>query len=76
MADYELMKKQLEALISDTEWEISVMANASALIWDGLEDIASQWQVDRVFEPSADQDSVSRHKALWKDAVKRALSGK
>ena len=39
MADYELMKKQLEALISDTEWEISVMANASALIWDGLEDI-------------------------------------
>ena len=39
MADYDLMKKQLEALISDTEWEISVLANASALIWDGLEDI-------------------------------------
>ena len=39
MADYDLMKKQLEALISDTEWEISVLANASALIWDGLEDL-------------------------------------
>ena len=52
------------------------LAGLAVGFWDGLEDIASQWQVDRVFEPSADQDSVSRHKALWKDAVKRALSGK
>ena len=52
------------------------LAGLAVGFWNGLEDIASQWQVDRVFEPSADQDSVSRHKALWKDAVKRALSGK
>ncbi|MBQ5943194.1 MAG: glycerol kinase GlpK [Bacteroidales bacterium] len=52
------------------------LAGLAVGFWDGLEDIASQWQVDRVFEPSADQDSVSRHKALWKDAVNRALSGK
>ena len=52
------------------------LAGLAVGFWDGLEDIASQWQVDKVFEPSADQDSVSRHKALWKDAVKRALSGK
>lgn len=52
------------------------LAGLAVGFWDGLEDIASQWQVDRVFEPSADQDSVTRHKALWKDAVKRALSGK
>ena len=52
------------------------LAGLAVGFWDGLEDIASQWQVDRVFEPSADQDSVSRHKALWKDAVKKALSGK
>lgn len=39
MTDYNLLAKQLEALIADIEWDISVLANASALIWDALEDI-------------------------------------
>ena len=50
------------------------LAGLAVGFWDGLDDIASQWQVDRVFEPSADQDAVARQKALWKDAVGRALS--
>ncbi len=39
MTDYCLMAKQLEALISDTEWDITVLANASALIRECLDDI-------------------------------------
>ena len=39
MTDYDLLTRQLEALISDTEWEISLLANASALIWDALDNI-------------------------------------
>lgn len=39
MTDYELKAKQLEALIEDTGWDISVLANASALIWEALGDI-------------------------------------
>ena len=39
MTDYKLLARQLEALIEDTEWSISMLANASALIWDALEDI-------------------------------------
>lgn len=39
MTDYKLLEKQLESLIEDTEWSISMLANASALIWDALEDI-------------------------------------
>ena len=39
MTDYDLLARQLEALISDTEWEISLLANASALIWDALDNI-------------------------------------
>ncbi len=39
MTDYRLMAKQLEALISDTEWDITALANASALIWECLDDI-------------------------------------
>ena len=39
MTDYILLAKQLEALSRDTEWDISILANASALIWNTLEDI-------------------------------------
>lgn len=39
MTDYEMLAKQLEALISDTGWDVSVLANTSALIWDALDDI-------------------------------------
>ena len=39
MTDYKLLENQLESLIEDTEWSISMLANASALIWDALEDI-------------------------------------
>ena len=39
MTDYCLMAKQLKALISDTEWDITALANASALIWECLDDI-------------------------------------
>lgn len=39
MTDYYLLAKQLESLISDIEWDISILANTSALIWGDLEDI-------------------------------------
>ena len=39
MTDYFLMATQLKALISDTEWDITALANASALIWECLDDI-------------------------------------
>lgn len=39
MTDYELMIKQAEALIADTEWEISSLANIAALLMESLEDI-------------------------------------
>lgn len=39
MTDYELMNSQLRSLISGTCWEISDLANASALLWESLDDI-------------------------------------
>lgn len=39
MTDYNLMNRQLQALISDTFWDVSDLANASALIWESLENI-------------------------------------
>jgi GAF domain-containing protein len=39
MTDYEIMIKQADALTEDTEWEISSLANISALIWESLDKI-------------------------------------
>lgn len=39
MIDYGLIKKQAEALIEDTQWEISSLANIAALIWESMDDI-------------------------------------
>lgn len=39
MTDYELMAAQLRSLTEGTEWVITNLANASALIWESLDDI-------------------------------------
>ena len=39
MTDYDLMCRQLESLSEGVEWDITVLSNAAALIWDSLEDI-------------------------------------
>jgi GAF domain-containing protein len=39
MTDYDLMCRQLESLSDGVDWDITVLSNASALIWDTLEDI-------------------------------------
>ena len=37
--DYDLLRRQLESLSEGVEWDITVLSNAAALIWDSLEDI-------------------------------------
>ena len=37
--DYILIKAQLEALSEGAGWDITVLANASALLWESLDDI-------------------------------------
>ena len=39
MTDYDLMCRQLESLSEGVSWDITVLSNAVALIWDSLEDI-------------------------------------
>ena len=39
MADYDLMCRQLESLSEDVAWDMTVLSNAAALIWESLEDI-------------------------------------
>ncbi len=37
--DYKLMVMQLESLSDGVEWDITVLSNAAALVWDSMEDI-------------------------------------
>ena len=39
MTDYDLMCRQLESLSEGVAWDITVLSNAAALIWDSLDDI-------------------------------------
>jgi len=39
MTDYDLMCRQLESLSDGVAWDITVLSNAAALIWESLEDI-------------------------------------
>ncbi len=39
MTDYDLMCRQLQSLSEGVIWDITVLANAAALIWESLEDI-------------------------------------
>jgi len=39
MTDYGLLCRQLESLSEGVDWDITILSNASALIWEALEDI-------------------------------------
>ena len=39
MMDYELLGKQLLSLSEGVDWDITVLSNAAALLWDSMEDI-------------------------------------
>lgn len=39
MTDYKLITEQMKALVEDEKWYVPVMANASALLFDNMEDL-------------------------------------
>ena len=39
MTDYELMVKQLLSLSEGVDWDVIILSNAAALLWDSLKDI-------------------------------------
>ena len=39
MTDYDHICRQLESLSENVEWDVTVLSNAAALLWDSLEDI-------------------------------------
>lgn len=48
------------------------LAGLAVGYWDSLDEIASQWQIDRVFEPAMDRDEANGRMAQWQRALGRA----
>lgn len=52
------------------------LAGLAVGFWKNLDDIKNQWQVERCFDPIADNDTVEVAKAGWADAIGRTLTNK
>ena len=39
MTDYRLLEKQMKSMCEGMEWDITLLSNAAALIWESLDDI-------------------------------------
>lgn len=61
-------------VVETTAMGAAYLAGLAVGYWSSIEDIRKQWQVDHVFEPSWDEESMNRAKDGWHDAVKRTLS--
>lgn len=61
-------------VVETTALGVAYLAGLAVGYWSSIDDIRKQWQVDRVFEPSWEEDKIQTAKAGWHDAVKRTLS--
>ena len=50
------------------------LAGLAVGYWKSLDDIRSQWQIDRTFHPTSDREPIKAHINAWKEAVRRTLS--
>ena len=48
------------------------LAGLAVDYWSGLDEIAAQWQVERVFEPAMGRDQVDALRGGWDRAVGRS----
>ena len=52
------------------------LAGLAVGFWEDVEEISSQWAVDRAFEPNMDDQVVRKHYSGWQKAIERAKGWK
>jgi glycerol kinase len=62
------------AIVETTALGAAYLAGLAVGYWKSPRSIASQWKVDRVFEPKMRAADVQELRARWKDALARAMS--
>lgn len=61
-------------VVETTAMGAAYLAGLAVGYWSSIDEIRKQWQIDRVFEPSWEEERVLQAKEGWRDAVKRTLS--
>ena len=61
-------------VVETTAMGAAYLAGLAVGYWSSIDEIRKQWQIDRVFEPSWEEEKVLQAKGGWRDAVKRTLS--
>lgn len=61
------------SVLETTALGAAYLAGLSAGVWSSLDDIASQWKSQRVFEPALTPEEARRLLSDWRQAVKRVL---
>ena len=61
-------------IVETTAKGAAYLAGLAVGFWKDIDEIKRQWAIDRVFEPTTDQERVQQMKDGWADAIKRALS--
>ena len=60
------------AVTETTALGAAYLAGLAVGYWGGLDEIAAQWQVERVFEPAMGRDRVAGLRGNWARAVERS----
>jgi glycerol kinase len=50
------------------------LAGLATGYWDGVDELRSQWCLDRRFTPQLESSDAARHKAGWQRAVSAAMT--
>ena len=61
-------------VVETTAMGAAYLAGLAVGYWSSIDEIRKQWQIDRGFEPSWEEEKVLQAKEGWRDAVKRTLS--
>lgn len=62
------------SIIETTALGAAYLAGLAVGYWDSLDDISRQWQMERTFEPSMNDEDRNRLSAGWKRAIGAAVS--
>lgn len=60
-------------VVETTAMGAAYLAGLAVGYWSNIDEIRKQWQIDRIFEPSWEEEQLRKAKEGWEDAVKRTL---
>lgn len=61
-------------IVETTAKGAAYLAGLAVGFWKDIDEIKRQWAIDRIFEPTTEQERVQQMKEGWADAIRRALS--